>query len=132
VLVKHCGNEFGKKYVPIPWFYYISLSKTRSKCETDSVVVNISNGTFDSATLNGTSLSSGFSGQSSFTFDTNSAPADLVTCVTPNTTGVVNISYVTFFANGEKCESRVEIDCKTTEPEPSSCCPELDFKLKPS
>jgi uncharacterized repeat protein (TIGR01451 family) len=103
-----------------------------SKCETDSVMAIISNGTFDSATLNGTSLSSGFAGQSSFTFDTNSTTADLVTCVTPNSTGVVYISYVTYFANGEKCESRVEMDCKATEPEPSSCCPELDFKLKPS
>jgi hypothetical protein len=102
-----------------------------SECETDSVVAIISNGTFDSATLNGASLSSGFAGQSSLTFDTNSTTADLVTCVTPNSTGVVYISYVTYFANGEKCESRVEMDCKAIDPEPSSCCPELDFKLKP-
>jgi len=90
-----------------------------SECETDSVMVSITNGTFDTATLNGTSLSSGFSGQSSFTFDTNSTTADLVTCVTPASTGVVYIDYVTYFANGEKCESRVEMDCKAPEPE---CC----------
>jgi uncharacterized repeat protein (TIGR01451 family) len=103
-----------------------------SECETDSVVVSIHNGTFSAATLNGTSLSSGFAGQSSFTFDTNSTTADLVTCVTPDSTGVVYISYVSYFANGEKCEKRVEMDCKAPEPPASDCCPVVDFKLRRS
>jgi len=103
-----------------------------SECETDSVVVSIHNGTFSAATLNGTSLSSGFAGQSSFTFDTNSTTADLVTCVTPDSTGVVYISYVSYFANGEKCEKRVEMDCKAPEPPASDCCPVVDFKLQRS
>jgi len=103
-----------------------------SECETDSVVVSIHNGTFSAATLNGTSLSSGFAGQSSFTFDTNSTTADLVTCVTPDSTGVVYISYVSYFANGEKCEKRIEMDCKAPEPPASDCCPVVDFKLQRS
>ncbi|SHI89008.1 conserved repeat domain-containing protein/Por secretion system C-terminal sorting domain-containing protein [Tangfeifania diversioriginum] len=102
-----------------------------SKCETDSVVVNIHNGIFATATLNGTSLSSGFAGQSSFTFDTNSTSADLITCVTPDSTGVVVVSYVAYFANGEKCERRVEMDCEAAEPT-SDCCPVIDFKLRRS
>ncbi|HKK80877.1 MAG TPA: hypothetical protein VJ909_01430 [Prolixibacteraceae bacterium] len=101
-----------------------------SECETDSVMAVVSNGTFDYASLNGSTLTSGFAGQSSFTFDTNSAPAELVTCVTPSSTGTVYITYVSYFANGEKCEKRVKMDCEATEPDPSSCCPELDFKLK--
>jgi len=100
-----------------------------SECETDSVVVNISNGTFASATLNGTSLSSGFTGQSSFTFDTNSTSANLITCVTPDSTGVVVVSYIIYLSNGEKCEKRVEMDCKAQEPT-SECCPIVDFKLR--
>lgn len=102
-----------------------------SDCETDSVVVSISNGTFASATLNGTSLSSGFAGQSSFTFDTNSTSADLVTCVTPDSTGLVVVSYVVYLSNGEVCEKRVEMDCKAQEPT-SDCCPVVDFKLRRS
>jgi uncharacterized repeat protein (TIGR01451 family) len=100
-----------------------------SECETDSVVVSIHNGTFSAATLNGVSLSSGFAGQSSFTFNTNATSADLITCVTPDSTGVVVVSYVAYFANGEKCEKRVEMDCKAREPE---CCPVVDFKLRRS
>jgi len=102
-----------------------------SECETDSIVVSISNGTFSAATLNGTSLSSGFTGQSSFTFDTNSTSADLLTCVSPDSTGVVMISYVAYFTNGEICEKRIEMDCKAPEPV-SDCCPVVDFKLRRS
>jgi hypothetical protein len=94
-------------------------------------MVNISNGTFASATLNGTSLTSGFTGQSSYTFDTNSTTVDLITCVTPDSTGVVVISYVAYFTNGEICEKRIELDCKAQEPT-SDCCPIVDFKLRRS
>jgi len=76
-------------------------------------------------------LSSGFVGQSSFTFDTNSTSANLITCVTPDSTGVVVVSYVAYFANGEKCEKRVEMDCEAQEPT-SDCCPVVDFKLRRS
>jgi hypothetical protein len=102
-----------------------------SECETDSVMVSIHNGTFATATLNGTSLSSGFAGQSSFTFDTNSTSANLITCVTPDSTGIVAVSYVAYFSNGEKCERKVEMDCKAPEPG-SDCCPVIDFKLRRS
>ena len=102
-----------------------------SECETDSVVVSISNGTFSSATLNGAAVSSGYTGQSSYTFDTNSTSANLITCVTPDSTGVVYISYTAYFSNGEKCEKRIEMDCKATEPT-SDCCPIIDFKLRRS
>lgn len=102
-----------------------------SECETDSVVASIQNGTFSVATLNGTSLSSGFAGQSSFTFDTNATSADLITCVTPDSTGVVVISYVAYMANGEKCDERIELNCKAPEPT-SECCPVVNFKLRRS
>lgn len=102
-----------------------------SECETDSVVVSIHNGIFASATLSGTSLSSGFAGQSNFTFDTNSTSANLITCVTPDSTGVVVVSYVAYFANGEVCEKRIEMDCKAPEPT-SDCCPVVGFKLRRS
>lgn len=103
-----------------------------SKCETDSVKVNILNGTFVTASLNGTSLSSGFAGQSSFTFDANTTAASLITCITPDSTGVVYINYVSYFANGEQCENRVEMDCKAPDPPASDCCPVVDFKLRRS
>jgi len=118
-----------KKVVSNPAVPNSCCAQFVSECETDSVVVSISNGTFASATLNGASLSSGFAGQSSFTFDTNSTSPNLITCVTPDSTGVVVINYTAYFSNGEKCEEKVEMDCVAPEPT-SDCCPVVDFKLR--
>ncbi len=102
-----------------------------SKCETDSITVMINNGTFANATLNGISVSTGVSGQSSYTFNASASAADLITCVTPDSTGVVVLNYVAYFANGEVCEKRIELDCKAPEPT-SDCCPVVEFKLRRS
>ncbi|QIA08725.1 T9SS type A sorting domain-containing protein [Draconibacterium halophilum] len=102
-----------------------------SKCETDSIAVMINNGTFANVTLNGISVSTGVIGQSSYTFNTTVSAVDLITCVTPDTTGVVVLNYVAYFANGEVCEKRIELDCKAQEPT-SDCCPIVDFKLRRS
>ncbi len=106
-------------------------AKLVSECETDSITANISNGTFANVTLNGISLVSGVTGESSYTFNTNASAANLIACVAPDSTGVVVISYIIHLSNGEKCEKRIIMDCKADEPT-SDCCPIVDFKLRRS
>ncbi|WP_347841382.1 T9SS type A sorting domain-containing protein [uncultured Draconibacterium sp.] len=102
-----------------------------SKCETDSIAVSIYNGTFANAIVNGISVSSGVVGNSSYTFNINANAAELITCATPDSTGVVVVNYVAYLANGEVCEKKIEMDCKAPEPT-SDCCPVVDFKLRRS
>ncbi|WP_297087844.1 T9SS type A sorting domain-containing protein [uncultured Draconibacterium sp.] len=102
-----------------------------SKCETDSIAVSIYNGTFANAIVNGISVSSGVVGNSSYTFNINASAAELITCATPDSTGVVVVNYVAYLANGEVCEKKIEMDCKAPEPT-SDCCPVVDFKLRRS
>ena len=102
-----------------------------SKCPTDSIAVSIYNGTFSNVTLNNISLTSGVIGQSNYTFDASASSAELIICITPDSTGVVVVNYVTYLANGEVCEERIQLDCKAPEPT-SDCCPIVDFKLRRS
>ena len=100
-----------------------------TQCEVKAIDVSIHNGTFSSASWNCGTIPSGYIGQSSYTFNANNCAVDLVTCVKPDSTGVVVISYVIHFSNGEVCEKRIEMDCKAEEPS-STCCALADFKLK--
>jgi uncharacterized repeat protein (TIGR01451 family) len=99
-----------------------------TECEVKSIDVSIHNGTFSNVSWNCGTLPSGYTGQSSFTFNANNCAVDMVTCVTPDSTGLVVISYVIHFTNGEVCEKRIELDCKV--PTSETCCALANFKLK--
>ncbi len=102
-----------------------------TECEVDSVVATVSNGTFSSASWNCGSIPAGFAGQTTHTFDANGCAIDLLTCVSPDSTGIVAVNYVIHLTNGEVCEQQIRMDCKAQDPPPSDCCAQVDFKLKP-
>jgi hypothetical protein len=97
-----------------------------SDCEIRSMDVKITNGTIGSASWNCGALPTGYAGQSSFTFVPGNCLMDLKLCVKPNQSGSVVIDYFITFANGEKCEKRIKLDCEVF----STCCALVDFKLK--
>ncbi len=101
-------------------------AKITSVCKVKSVDVSITNGTFASTSWNCGPLPSGYVGQSSFTFAPNGCLLDMVNCVNATQSGVVVINYVIYFENGEKCEKKIELDCKAI---PASCCDSI--KVEP-
>ncbi len=94
-------------------------------CEVDSIAVNISNGTFSMASWNCATIPAGYIGQSSYTFDAALCVVDMTTCVKADTTGVVTIDYVIYFQNGEKCERRIQLDCKAPL---INCCDSVEVR----
>ncbi len=90
-----------------------------TKCEVDSVTVKVLNGTISAANWNCGALPSGYVGQSSYTFNAAGCAVDMNICVDPDSSGVVTLHYIIYFANGEKCEKRIQMDCKA---EPKECC----------
>lgn len=104
-------------------------AQLRTDCEVKSVQVNVLNGTLASVNWNcATPVPSGYVGQSSYTFAPGACALDMQTCINATTTGSVTINYVITFANGEKCEKSIKIDCEALPP--ADCCPIVDFKLK--
>jgi len=94
--------------------------KLTSKCEIKAVKVSLQNGTFSSALSGCGTLPSGYIGQSSWTFAPgNCAPVDLITCVTPQQTGIVITNYTIYFANGDSCSKMMDLDCAVVAPD---CC----------
>ena len=99
-----------------------------TKCDVDSIVAMVSNGTFSSNTWNcGTTIPAAAVGQSSYTFVSNGCMVEMVNCIDANQSGSVSVTYLVYFANGEKCKKVVKMDCKV---ETSDCCALVDFKLK--
>lgn len=96
-----------------------------TECEVDSVTVNVLNGTIAGASWNCGVLPSGYIGQSSYTFNAANCVLNMNTCVEPDSSGVVSIHYVIYFANGEKCEKRIQMDCKA---EPKECCDKVKLE----
>ena len=96
-----------------------------TNCEVDSIFVQISNGTFASATWNCGAIPSGYIGQSSYTFNASLCVADMTTCVTPYSTGVVTINYIIFFQNGEECEKYIHLDCVAPK---VICCDSVEVR----
>ena len=94
-------------------------------CEVDSIQVTIVNGTFASASWNCGQIPSVYVGQSSFTFDANQCVANLRTCVNSNNTGVVSMSFLVFFTNGETCEKDIRLECGT---QVGNCCDSVEVK----
>lgn len=92
-------------------------ARLRVKCPVQSVKVVITNGTIGSVNWNCGPLPSGYVGQSSFTFTPTSCIPDMTTCVNAVQAGVVTVNYQVVFANGEKCEKSVSLDCS-----PVKCC----------
>lgn len=102
-------------------------AKIVTDCEVDSIAISVGNGTISSTIWNCGNLPNDYMGQSSYTFNANLCAVDMTTCVDPSQTGVVTISYIVYFQNGEICEKTVELDCGVTT---SDCCALVDFKLK--
>ncbi len=99
-----------------------------TKCDVDSIIATVSNGTFSSNTWNcGTTIPAAAVGQNNYTFVSNGCMLDMTNCIEADQTGVVSISYVIFFSNGETCDAGIQMDCKV---ETSDCCALVDFKLK--
>lgn len=91
-------------------------------CEVDSIVMNISNGTFSSASWNCGNLPSDYVGQSSYTFNAAQCAVEMTTCVEPDSTGLVSLNYVVYYSSGEVCEGKMQMDCQVTEP---TCCDQV-------
>jgi len=96
-----------------------------SDCEVDSIVVTIGNGTLSSVSWNCGTVPTGYTGQSSYTFDANLCAVDMITCVEPDQTGVVYFNYMIYFQNGEKCEKNISLVCDAT---PVICCDSIDVR----
>ncbi|MBN2773565.1 MAG: hypothetical protein JXR31_04905 [Prolixibacteraceae bacterium] len=90
-----------------------------SECEVDSILVKVGNGVLATATWNCGNLPNDYIGQNTYTFNVNQCAADLITCVEPDSTGIVTISYLVYLPNGEKCEQHIELDCLVVE---KNCC----------
>ena len=100
-------------------------AQIRTKCEVDSILVALTNGTFSSNTWNcGTTIPAAAIGQSSYTFVANNCVVNMTNCIDANQTGTVSISYTIYFANGEICEKSIEFDCKAEV----NCCDSIDVR----
>ncbi len=102
--------------------------RLKTKCEVESIEVSATNGVISSASWNCGTILSDAIGVSNYTFTTNPCAADLVTCFNASQGGVISVNYVVTFANGEKCEKSIEIDCPLDN---DPCCAEVELKLKP-
>jgi hypothetical protein len=108
-------------------------------CDVDSVGVSITNGTIASASWSCGNLPAGYVGQSNYTFAAGVCPVTMSVCVDPVVTGVVTVTFMVYFSNGEKCEKTIELDCTAdasccdsvrvekvqTAADPNSCCARL-------
>ncbi len=100
-----------------------------TKCEVDSIRLVVDNGTFSTASWNCHDIPDDYTGQNIYTFKADGCAVDMITCVNADVSGTVTIGYTVYFANGEVCEGREQMDCKATPPSSSDCCPIFDFKL---
>ena len=98
-----------------------------TECEVESVEVIVTNGTLSSVSWNCGTLPTDYFGKDNYVFQTNGCAVDMTACVNADQTGVVTVTYIITFANGEKCEKTIETDCEALA---SECCADVDFKLK--
>lgn len=94
-------------------------ARITTACKVKTIDISVSNGTFAFASWNCGTLPTGYIGQSSYTFPGNSCMMDLTTCFKPITSGIVTVSYVIHFDNGQTCEKKIELDCGTQH---DNCC----------
>lgn len=99
-------------------------------CEVEAIELDVQNGAVSSLNWNcNAALPSAYAGQSNVTLSPNGCVVDLTTCVSStSSSGVVSLTYIITFVNGEKCEKTIEIDCPMDN---DPCCAEVDLKLKP-
>nr|MDA3880693.1 T9SS type A sorting domain-containing protein [Prolixibacteraceae bacterium] len=98
------------------------------KCEVDSIVANIDNGTFASASWNcSTPIQTGYAQQSTFTFYPGACYVNMTTCFNQTDPGSMIILYTVYFANGEVCKKEIEIECDA----PTECCDQLELYQEP-
>lgn len=116
-------------------------ARITTTCKVKAVDVTVTNGSLSSTSWNCGTLPSGYIGASTFTFAPNGCVLDMTNCVTPKQAGVVVISYVVYFENGEKCEKKIELDCnvptccdkvKVTAVDGDGCCARIvsDCQIK--
>ncbi|HAH23368.1 MAG TPA: hypothetical protein DCL77_06380 [Prolixibacteraceae bacterium] len=95
-------------------------ARISTTCKVKAIDVTVTNGTLSSTSWNCTTVvPTGYVGQSTYTFAPNGCVVDMVNCINPIQSGVVVVSYVIYFENGEKCEKKIELDCSVTT---ATCC----------
>ena len=99
-----------------------------SDCEVKSIDLEVSNGTISDVQWNCSTSPGSYAGLSSYTFSPGNCAIDMTTCVTPLSSGPVTLTYQIYYANGEKCEQVIDLNCAIEVP--TECCALVDFKLK--
>lgn len=94
-------------------------SRLRATCPIKSVQVLLSGGTFSNVSFLGASSScfgssTAYVGTSSYTWGAVSGPCpslDMMVCFNANGSGMVTVTYVITFANGQVCEKQQSYEC---------------------
>ena len=87
-------------------------AKITTTCEVKSILVNVTNGTLSSASWNCTTpIPSNYIGTNTYTFAPGGCIPVLTTCVDATNSGIVTITYVIGFSNGETCRKTIQLDC---------------------
>src|SRR5450759_2915608 len=90
-------------------------AKLTTTCEVKSIAVTVTNGTLSSVSWNcNTPIPAGYVGLSTYTFAPGTCIHVMTTCVDAKVSGIVTITYDIVFANGEKCQKKIELDCTAT------------------
>jgi uncharacterized repeat protein (TIGR01451 family) len=99
--------------------------KLTTECEVKSILVKITNGTFSSNSWNCTAtIPAAAIGQRSYTFAPSNCVVEMENCISATQPGAVTVSYVINFANGEKCEKVIDLDCE----KPVDCCENIKIR----
>lgn len=97
----------------------LCCSRLQATCPIKSVQVFLSGGTFSNVSFVGSSTgcfgsSTAYIGLANYTWNAVSGPCpglDMVVCFNANSTGMVNVTYVVTFANGQVCEKTQAYEC---------------------
>ncbi|MGE0019876.1 MAG: T9SS type A sorting domain-containing protein [Draconibacterium sp.] len=100
-------------------------ARIKTKCDVDSINIDVFGGTIGSVAWNCGPLPFGYSGQSNITFPANGCAIDMTTCFNLPQAGVAILTYTIYFSNGEKCTKVMDLICEATPP---SCCDSIQVR----
>ncbi len=120
----HCCDSVIIERVPGADGVIGCCARVATKCDVDSVVVNLGNGTISAVNWSCGNLPSGFIGQSSYTFVSNGCTLDMTTCIEPDQSGVTTAMFTIYFSNGEICEKTIDLECVSD----ISCCDSIEIR----
>jgi uncharacterized repeat protein (TIGR01451 family) len=99
-------------------------AKLVTTCEVKSINISVNNGTISSTSWNCGTLPAGFVGQSNFTFAPNGCTVNMTNCFIPLQSGVVTVTYLINFQNGDRCEKTIKLECKPDQ----NCCDKVKLE----